>query len=176
MEITIDKLKYPVGKYTPPAEITADVRNAWINKISEFPQQLRALAAGLDNTSLETHYRPGGWTARQVIHHLADSHMNALIRFKLALTEDNPTIKPYEEAQWALLADYSLDIALSLDMLNGIHQKWYALLQQMNETDFSRTFYHPANNRTQTLVSALGLYAWHGEHHMAHIRNCMQQA
>lgn len=163
-------LRYPIGKFEQEGPITAEQRAAWIEDIRELPAQLSAAVAGLSEERLDTPYREGGWTVRQVVHHVADSHMNSLIRFKLALTEDRPTIKPYEEALWAELADSrACPIAPSLALIEGLHQRWTALLEAMDEAAFARAFYHPANGTTSALDRTLGLYAWHGRHHTAHI-------
>jgi uncharacterized damage-inducible protein DinB len=123
----------------------------------------------LTNAELETPYRPGGWTIRQVVHHVADSHMNSIVRFKLALTEDNPTVKPYEEDRWALLQDYKLPIEPSLQILDGVHQRLTALFESFTDQQLERTFYHPASQDTATLKKVMALYAWHSQHHLAHI-------
>lgn len=124
---------------------------------------------GLSESQLDIPYREGGWTIRQVVHHLADSHMNCFIRFKLALTEDNPTIKPYLEERWAELADSQTDVSLSIALFEALHTKWVVLLKSMSSEDYARVFYHPGYNITLNLAYALGMYAWHGQHHVAHI-------
>jgi hypothetical protein len=164
----LDNLRYPVGRYTP-IENTENARNECIRAISLLPTRLCAAVAGLGNDQLDTPYREGGWTVRQVVHHLADSHANSVIRFKLALTEDWPTIKPYDENAWAKLADSkSLPIDSSLTFLSAMHERWVALLESMSQTDFERGYVHPERGR-QNLVTALAIYAWHGRHHTAHI-------
>ena len=168
-ETQLDRLRYPIGKFKKPETIDAPQRAEWINNIAEAPQLFRNAVANLTPSQLQTPYRPGGWTVRQVIHHVADSHMNALIRFKLALTEINPTIKPYEEALWAELADYKAPIENSLHILEALHLRWVLILQSMTEEDFKKTFYHPANKSQSTLETTLGMYVWHGGHHLAHI-------
>src|SRR5476651_995397 len=139
-----DQLKYPVGKFSPPVTYTDADISGWINDIKSLPGKLRMVIMNLNETQLDTPYRTGGWTLRQVVHHLADSHMNSLIRFKWTLTEENPTIKPYEEADWALLADYRLPIESSLKILEGIHIHWAAIFESLNEDEWTRTFKHPA--------------------------------
>jgi hypothetical protein len=162
-------LKYPTGKFKAPVSYTTeDIRN-WIVIIKTFPGKIRHAIIGLNETQLDTPYRAGGWTLRQVVHHVADSHMNSLMRFKWALTEENPTIKAYEEADWALLADYRLPVEPSLRILEGIHQRWAALLESFTENEWNRSFVHPATGDTMQLKKALALYAWHSEHHLAHI-------
>ena len=134
-----------------------------------LPAMLEFAIKDLDAAQLHTPYRPGGWTVHQLIHHIADSHINAYTRFKLGLTEDNPVIKPYEEADWALLPDYRLPVEPSLKLLEGLHQHWVALLEGFSEDDWGRTFVHPATGDTNHLKKALALYAWHCKHHLAHI-------
>jgi uncharacterized damage-inducible protein DinB len=164
----LDQLRYPVGRFTPIENI-ANARTECIRAIAQLPTRLCAAIAGLNDAQLDTPYRDGGWTVRQVVHHLADSHANSVIRFKLALTEDCPTIKPYDENAWAQLSDSkSLPIDSSLTFLTAMHERWVALLESMNEGDFKREFAHPERGR-QTLLTALGIYAWHGRHHTAHI-------
>lgn len=134
-----------------------------------LPERLKAAVSGLSDAQLDTPYREGGWTVRQVVHHLADSHANSVIRFKLALTEDWPTIKPYDEAAWAKLPDSkSLPIESSMTFIEGMHERWVALLEAMTEADFERGFVHPEHGR-QSLATALAIYAWHSRHHVAHI-------
>ena len=162
---------YPIGKFTPVAgEITAEQRAAWITEIAELPPKFRGVVQRLTDAQLDTPYRPGGWTVRQVVHHVPDSHLNAYIRFKLALTEDNPTIKPYEEARWAELADTKGTlIGVSLVMLEALHRRWVNLLRSMSEEQWSRTYFHPEQQKSLRLDGVLAMYAWHGKHHMAHI-------
>jgi uncharacterized damage-inducible protein DinB len=164
-----DKAKYPIGKFIAPASYTQHQMQLWIEEIKNLPGKLRQAVMTLSEPQLDTPYRTGGWTIRQVVHHVADSHLNCLIRFKLALTEDNPTIKPYEEADWALLPDYRLPVEPSLRLLEGLHIRWVALLQSLDEDQWSRTFYHPASGDTISLRKALGMYAWHGNHHLAQV-------
>ncbi len=163
-------LQYPIGRFSFPESTTAEERETWIQEIARAPQELRAAVAGLSKEQLDTPYRPGGWTARQVAHHLPDSHMNAFIRFKLALTEDRPTIKPYDEARWATLADATLPVEPSLDLLEALHLRWVRLLEAMSEQDYQRTFVHPESGSLR-LDQYLALYAWHGGHHVAHIKS-----
>jgi hypothetical protein len=161
--------RYPIGRFTPPAEYTADARRDFIAHIVGLPTLLTESVSGLDESQLETPYRDGGWTVAQVVHHMADSHMQAYSRFKLALTEANPTIKPYNEAAWAALPDGSTtDIDDSLGLLEGLHGRWTVLLRHMAPAEFERPFQHPERG-PMTLDRALALYAWHGRHHVAHI-------
>ena len=144
------------------------LREELIETIRQLPAHLREAVAGLNDPQLDTPYREGGWTVRQVVHHIADSHANSFVRFKLALTEDWPTIKPYSEAAWARLADSALPIETSLAMIGGMHARWAALLESLSEDDFLRGYNHPVEGRL-TLVRALAMYAWHCRHHTAHI-------
>lgn len=169
-------LRYPVGRFEPPAHVTAEQRRAWIAELAAAPAQFRAAVESLNDEQLDTPYRPGGWTVRQVIHHVPDSHMNSYVRFRLALTEENPTIKPYEEARWAELADAkTMPIEVSLMLLEALHARWVRLLEAMAPDDFARTFVHPGMNRTMSLDQNLGLYAWHSRHHLAHIRGLRER-
>jgi uncharacterized damage-inducible protein DinB len=161
-------LQYPIGRFSFPDSTTEEERQAWIREIARAPQELRAAVAGLSPEQLDTPYRPGGWTARQVAHHVPDSHMNAYIRLKLALTEDQPTIKPYDEARWAVLADAASPVEPSLELLEALHARWVRLLESMSERDYLRTFVHPESGPWR-LDQYLAQYAWHGRHHVAHI-------
>jgi len=163
----LDDLRYPIGRLTPSAN-TEEVRAAHIETLRNLPVRLRQAVSGLSGSQLDTPYREGGWTVRQVVHHIADSHANAFIRFKLALTEDWPTIKPYDEAAWAKLADSELPIEESLVFIDALHVRWAALLDSLTEKDFEKGFVHPESGR-QTLAKALATYDWHSRHHTAHI-------
>jgi uncharacterized damage-inducible protein DinB len=163
-------LRYPVGKFDWSAPNSEADYPRLIAEIAAAPGALRSAVAGLSRDQLETRYRAGGWTVKQLVHHVPDSHMNAYSRFKLALTEDQPTIKPYDEAKWAELADSQrVPIEVSLNLLDALHQRWVPLMRAMDAADFNRTFMHPEHNRVMTLSQLLGLYAWHGRHHVAHI-------
>ncbi|HST07639.1 MAG TPA: putative metal-dependent hydrolase [Gemmatimonadaceae bacterium] len=163
-------LRYPIGKFDFDAPIAESDYPRLIALIAETPGALRSAVAGLTRDQLETRYRPGGWTVKQLVHHVPDSHLNAYTRFKLALTEDEPTIKPYDEAAWAELPDSRrVPIEVSLDLLDALHMRWVALLRSMEPADFNRAVRHPEHGRTITLKQFLGLYAWHGRHHVAHI-------
>jgi uncharacterized damage-inducible protein DinB len=160
--------KYPAGRFAPPATITPDERTGAIATLAELPEQLRNAVDGLSFAQLSTPYREGGWTVRQVVHHVADSHMNAFIRVKLALTEDWPTIKPYDEAAWAKLHDVAAPVEWSLELIESLHARWVMLLQSLNEEQWQRGFNHPENG-PMTVAMVTLLYAWHSSHHVAHI-------
>lgn len=161
--------RYPIGKFQPPATYTDATRAAAIDDIALLPAKIRAAVKGFSEAQLDTPYRAGGWTARQVVHHLVDSHANAFIRFRLALTEENPAIVPYDQAAWANLADSrTMPVEPSLQILDGLHRRWVTMLKAMKPADFARTFRHPEQGLV-TLDRNLALYAWHGKHHTAHV-------
>lgn len=161
--------RYPIGKFQPPAPILWEHVEQWIDTLALFPEKLHREVDNLSDAELERRYRPGGWTIRQVVNHCADSHINSFIRFKLAATEDNPTIKPYHEDLWAELPDSkNYPIADALKILEGVHARWVHLIRSLEDLD--RTFFHPDSGETVSLKTTIGLYAWHGEHHLAHIR------
>jgi uncharacterized damage-inducible protein DinB len=164
----LDELRYPIGRLNPPATSMPGVRAAHMQTLRLLPERLRAAVAGLNDTQLDTPYREGGWTARQVVHHIADSHAQAYIRCKTALTEDWPTIKVYDEAAWAKLPDSRMPIDGSLALIEALHGRWVALLEAMSENDFRKGFIHPERGRVN-LASALAMYEWHSRHHTAHI-------
>jgi uncharacterized damage-inducible protein DinB len=165
---TTPDLRYPIGRFKFPDSVTAEEREELITAIEAAPDGLRRAVSDLDDVQLSTPYRPGGWTVRQLVHHVPDSHMNAYVRFRLALTEDQPTIKPYAEDRWAQLADATAaPVADSLDLLDALHRRWTALLRSMSDVDFARTFRHPDLGLVR-LDRNLALYAWHGRHHIAH--------
>ena len=173
--MTLEQLKYPLGKFEKPETITKELLSQWIAEIAAFPAQLKAAVNHLDEEQLDNTYRPQGWTIRQVVHHCADSHMNSFIRFKLALTEEQPTIKPYREERWAELADGKMPIDASLMLLEGLHARWGALLKSLSAEEMRRTYVHPEQGQAIPLDVTIGLYAWHGKHHLAHIRNAKQR-
>lgn len=166
----IEQLKYPIGKYQPPDPISETHIRQWIEEIAAFPSALRSSVRKMTAAQLATPYRDGGWTVRQTVHHVADSHMNAYCRFKLALTEERPTIKPYLEARWAELEDSrNAPIEISLQLIESLHARWVMFLRRMSPTDFQRTFVHPQLRTESRLEYFLGMYAWHGNHHRAQI-------
>jgi uncharacterized damage-inducible protein DinB len=168
-ETKMSDLRYPLGQFDFENEPTDEERRQFIAQIAEAPSRLREAVSGLSEEQLDTEYRPGGWTVRQVVHHLPDSHLNRYVRFKLALTEEEPTIRPYDEDRWARLEDTRLTPpAISLDLLEALHERWVVLLRSLSTEDFRRTFRHPDLGRV-SLNKNVGLYAWHGRHHIAHI-------
>jgi len=162
-------LRYPIGKFSYDGTLTEDQKQKFLDDIAHAPANLRAAVKGLSQQQLDTPYRPGGWTVRQVAHHVPDSHLNAYVRFKLALTEEEPTIKPYAEDRWAQLADtQTTPVEVSLAMLDALHDRWVRLLRSLKPEDWKRTFRHPEMG-VMNLERTLALYAWHGRHHVAHI-------
>ena len=166
---SLEQLKYPIGKMPNPATFIKEEVENWISDIEKLPKQLRDAVQNLTLEQLDTPYRPEGWTVRQVVHHVADSHLNALMRLKLALTEENPTIRPYEEQLWAELTDYKMGVEVSLVLVESLHARFVSLLRGMSWTDFSRTFFHPGSKLTVQLGALANMYSWHGQHHVAHI-------
>lgn len=168
--MTLESLKYPIGHFVKPPLITDEIVRGWILDIEVFPKRLKEAVVHLSDEQLDTVYRLGGWTIRQVVHHCADSHMNSFIRFKLALTEETPTIKPYYEERWAELIDAKeFPISSSLQILEGVHSRWCALLRSISAKEFARTFVHPQQEKIFRIDENIGLYAWHCNHHLAHI-------
>ena len=165
-----DDLRYPIGPFRYTGDGSPAQRDQWLGEIAAAPGNLRTAVAGLSPLQLDTPYRPEGWTVRQVVHHLPDSHLNAYTRIKLALTEEEPTIKPYEEARWAELPDARTGpVEPSLALLDFLHQRWLLLLRSMGPADFARRYRHPEHGRMFEVDEVLALYAWHGKHHVAHI-------
>ncbi|HBC04035.1 MAG TPA: putative metal-dependent hydrolase [Aequorivita sp.] len=172
----LEKLKYPIGKFDCPSNITAEIQQAWISILEHFPNRLNNLVSNLSEDQLNTPYRPGGWTVRQTIHHVYDSHHNAYNRFKWALTEALPTIKVYDEKAWAETAEAKkAPIELSLAALNSLHAKWVYLIKGLSHEQLLREFHHPDRNRNYTLAETVGSYAWHSNHHYAHIENLLKR-
>jgi hypothetical protein len=167
--------RYPIGKFDWPTSVSESQRKIFLDEMEAAPARLRAAVAGLTPAQLSTPYREGGWTVRQVVHHVPDSHMNAYVRFKLALTEDEPTIKPYDEARWAELPDAAtVPVETSLALLDSLQGRWVALLRSIPAADWSRKFRHPEFG-LKALDETLALYAWHGKHHVAHITSLRER-
>ena len=165
----MNDLRYPIGKFHFDGPLSEEQKKTSLDEVARTPGNLRAAVKGLSESQLDTPYRPGGWTVRQVVHHVPDSHLNSYVRFKLALTEDEPTIKPYAEDRWAELADTkSTPIEVSLTLLDSLHDRWVRLLRSLTPEQWKRTFRHP-DLGPMTLEKTLALYAWHGRHHVAHI-------
>jgi uncharacterized damage-inducible protein DinB len=163
-----EDLRYPIGEFDKNFEMTTALRRELIETIAACPAGVRSAVEGLNDRQLDTPYRPGGWTVRQTVHHIPDSHLNSYCRFKLALTEDNPTIRPYYEDRWAELADSKMPIGVSLDLLENVHARWITLLNSLTDADYARKLRHPESGEW-TVDSFIALYAWHGRHHTAHI-------
>lgn len=168
-------LRYPVGRFNMESDPTDDERRSLIDEIAETPSRLREAIRTLSDEQLDTPYRPGGWTVRQVVHHVPDSHLNSYVRFKLALTEEEPTIRPYDEDRWARLEDSRLTPPeVSLELLEALHERWVTLLRSLAPEDFRRTFRHPDLGLV-SLNKNVALYAWHGRHHVAHITSLSER-
>ena len=171
----IEQLRYPIGKAIIPETISGNDINTWIGVLASFPGKIRFITQNLTEEQLDTPYRPGGWTIRQVVHHVVDSHFNSYIRFKWALTEEKPVIKAYREELWAELHDYNAPIELSLKALESLHAKLVYLIQGLSQKDLKRTFIHPESQKEVSLKKNIGIYAWHSQHHYAHIENLLQR-
>ena len=174
MSLQTPDLRYPIGQFSPADPVTRAEVDAWIEDIRALPADLQSTVAPLTDGQLDTPYRPDGWTVRQVVHHLPDSHMNSLIRFKWALTEDRPVIKAYDEQVWAALPDYRGPIFQSLILLNALHYRWASLLRRLSWRQLQREFVHPESGAA-TLAVTVGAYAWHGRHHLAHIERLIER-
>ena len=168
-------LRFPIGEFIFPTAFSAIDTEKYLSIIEELPEKLTNLVSDLSDNQLDMSYRSQGWTIRQVVHHLVDSHMNSYIRFKLALTEENPTIRPYFENHWAELPDtFETPIEVSLQLLKNLHQRWIILLKSISKKDLNRVFTHPEMNTTITLWQNIALYAWHSEHHLAHVKQALK--
>ncbi len=173
---SLEEKKYPIGKFDQPEKVSDIEIDQHIKTLKDFPARLRNLVENWTDDQLDTQYREGGWTVRQLVNHIADSHMNSYIRFKLALTEDNPTVKPYDEAAWAELQDsFTIEIKPALQILKGLHKRWVYELKSLTNKEFESTFQHPEQNRKITLLESLSFYAWHCDHHYAHIENLKKE-
>ncbi|MDI7742734.1 bacillithiol transferase BstA [Lysinibacillus fusiformis] len=166
--------RYPIGEFSCNEVISSEEIQQWIQDIKTLPARLIEALTELEVEMLKKTYREGGWTIQQLVHHIADSHLNSYIRFKLALTEKNPTIKPYAEDHWAELADSNLPIEVSLTLIKGLHERWVYLLENLTDEQLKSTFTHPQSG-VITLEKNIGIYAWHGNHHLAHIKNAIQK-
>lgn len=166
----MEKLQYPIGRFSEPTVYTNEIRLEFIQILKNAPKEFTDLIYSLSSEQLNTPYREGGWTPKQIIHHIADSHMNSIIRIKLALTEENPTIKPYDENAWITLSDSTIDVESSLKILEGVHKRYVNLIQSLTEEQFKRTVFHPENKMSMSVDYLLALYAWHSKHHLGHIK------
>lgn len=173
-EQNLYKLRYPIGEFIKPETITSQHIKDWIIDIEAFPNAIIEVTKNLNKTQLNYKYRPKGWTIKQVVHHCADSHINSLLRFKLALTEDEPTIKPYFEERFAELIDYTQPIDATLLILKGIHKKLGIILRNLNQDELQRQFIHPEHGKRFSLKETIGVYAWHSNHHLAHIKQALK--
>jgi hypothetical protein len=170
MENNLEELKYPIGRYQKPEAFTPELKQEWISVLRALPSWMDACIENLDEHQLQVPYREGGWTIQQVVHHVADSHMNAFIRLKLALTEENPTIKPYNEKAWAELPDNKfVPVNISVTLLHALHRRLVAILENISPSDWMRTYYHPDHKRDFPVWEVAALYTWHSRHHTAHI-------
>jgi hypothetical protein len=169
MQTMIEDIRYPTGKYEPQP-FSEKQKEDWLTDLKFLPQELELAIQNLDESQLQTPYREGGWTVQQLVHHVADSHINAYVRFKLGLTENNPPIKPYEEKEWATLDDVNaLPINVSTTLLHALHKRWVATIRNLSDEQWQRTVFHPEHKKEMTLWFLLGMYAWHGKHHVKHI-------
>ena len=167
------KLRFPIGEFNKPELITSQHVEDWISTIEALPRAIDTVTKNLSEDELNYRYRPDGWTIKQVVHHCADSHINSITRFKLALTEDAPTIRPYFEDRFAELSDYSESIDASISILKGVHKKLGVLLKSLNQNDLKREFVHPEHGKRFSLEETIGVYAWHSDHHLAHIKQAL---
>lgn len=169
-------LRYPIGEFKLPLNPTNENVTDWIAIIASLPEKLSKVVERLNDTQLDTPYRDGGWTVRQVVHHLADSHINSYVRFKWTLTEDHPTIKAYNEKVWAEMNDArKAPVKISLDILEAVHKRWVIVLRNLSEAELQRSFHHPESDKDVKLINAIALYAWHCNHHLAHITSLCQR-
>ena len=172
--MNLEALKFPVGKFVKPESITKEIIDSAISDVENFPNFVKAEIENLDEKDLNLRYRPEGWTISQVIHHCADSHINSYVRFKLALTEDLPTIKPYEESLWAELPDSKLSPFVSLKLLEALHERWVVILKNLSDEDLNKEFIHPEQSEKISLKENILIYSWHCQHHLAHIKQAKE--
>ena len=176
-ETSLEALRYPIGKFQWPSQSSLQDIQRWIDEIERFPYNLGEVIEHLPETLYKAPYRPGGWTIQQLVHHIADSHMNSYIRFKWALTEEAPTIKAYDEKKWALTPEVeAAPLDFSVDLLKSLHTRWVVLLRQLKDSDWERTFVHPESGKVYSLAATAALYAWHGKHHLAHITGLQERS
>ncbi len=172
----LESLKFPIGRFVPASDFTTEIKEKALSSIRTLPEQLKITVSGWNESQLDTPYRDGGWTVRQLVHHIADSHINAFTRFKLGLTEEKPTIRPYDQDGWCNMDDEkNMDIAPSLSIIEGVHARWSHVLSQMSDADYKRWIHHPEMKKDLNLEYMTGLYGWHCDHHLAHIQNLGQR-
>ena len=175
IETDLYKLRFPIGEFKTQETITQELIALWITSIETFPMSVFRVCSKLSDEEKQWIYRPGGWSIKQVVHHCADSHMNALMRTKLALTEDKPMVKPYQEEKWAELIDaQDDDIRDSINILSGVHKKWVKILKNLGPEELSREYIHPEHNKSFSIAEVIGMYAWHCDHHLAHIKFALE--
>jgi hypothetical protein len=172
--MNLESLRYPIGSFTTPGTFDPDQLRLFIATIEQFPTRLVKIVGPLTPEQQNWIYRPEGWTIKQVVHHCADSHMNAFIRFKLATTEEHPTVKAYEEAKWARQIDYEIPVMHSINIIEGLHYRWVAFLKNMSVNDFEKTYFHSEYQKVYDLYAVAALYAWHSSHHLAHIQQAVE--
>lgn len=172
--MNLEALKFPIGKFVKPEPITKEIIDSAISEIENFPNLVKTEIENLDEKDLNLKYRPEGWTISQVVHHCADSHINSYVRFKLALTENLPTIKPYEESLWAKFPDSKLSPFVSLNLLEALHERWVFILKSLSDEDLNKEFIHPEQNERISLKENILIYSWHCQHHVAHIRQAKE--
>lgn len=169
MSETVDALRYPIGKFSRPEALNMEAYQGWITEIESLPGQLKYICNDLTEEQLQKTYREGSWTVAEVVHHIADSHMNSLVRYKWTLTEDTPVIKAYDQNAWSKLPDYKASVDVSLTMIEALHRRWVILLKSLTEEDFNKAYIHPETDKQVILGINTALYAWHGKHHVKHI-------
>ncbi len=174
MSEAIDALRYPIGKFTRPEVLNMEAYQAWIHDIESLPGQLKYICNDLTDEQLQKTYRQDSWTVAEVVHHIADSHMNSLVRYKWTLTEDTPIIKAYDQGAWSTLPDYKASVDVSLTLIEALHRRWVILLKSLTEEDFDKAYIHPETKKQVTLGINTSLYAWHGKHHVKHIEIALE--
>jgi len=168
-ELNQENLRYPIGRFTKPEVLNIEMYNTWIQEIEMLPGKMKYLCSNLDEDQLKKQYRTDSWTIAEVVHHVADSHMNSLVRYKWTLTEDTPIIKAYDQMAWSGLDDYKASVDVSLTLIEALHRRWIILLKSLKESDFDKSYVHPETNKHVSLGVNTALYAWHGNHHVKHI-------
>lgn len=173
-ELIDEKLRYPIGRFQKPEVLNMEMFTTWINEIEILPGKLKALCSDLNKSQLQMQYRPNSWNIAEVVHHIADSHMNSLVRYKWTLTEDTPLIKAYDQMAWSSLGDYKASVDISLTLIEALHRRWIILLKSLQDSDFEKSYIHPETNKHVSLGINTALYAWHGNHHLKHIEIALE--